>query len=122
MEFKKFIDEKYKTETYMQGNNSLLVDGLITVIYGEEKKTVEKTVDSLLAVATTNWANREILRKTPANYAETGDPVTDRILKAQVTFAKNVVRKPEIEVYERGEYSNLYYIVFNDFFSDACTV
>ena len=72
-------------------------------------------------MAQSAWDNRHILTQMETVLlaaVRTPDGLSN--MKAQIRVAKIIKRQPVPVIYEEGKNGSLCYIVFNDFFEDAC--
>ena len=119
VELQQLLEEKYKEEL-VPTLKGFSVFGLLGVIYEATPENAEKRLAVMEKMATSAWNNREVLRMMTEEHLASQPEHIRGNLEAQIYFAKDVKKEPVLEVYERGEFKGQHYIVFNDFFNEAC--
>lgn len=114
-----FLEEKYGV-TFSKNPQGFFVPGMLGVIAEESKDTLNQRYDNLTNMAKSAWMNKKTLTHMETALLSTTSGEALAHLQSQIALAKKIKREPMPEVYETGEFNQFNYVVFNDFFFDAC--
>ncbi|MCI4437420.1 MAG: hypothetical protein JHC33_11495 [Ignisphaera sp.] len=119
MTIKEYIENKYDA-TFADNGKGLFLAGMLGVIYEESPDRLEERYQNLINMADSSWKNKQVLVQMEKALLASSSGHALEHMTAQINLAKRIKRCPVSCVIERGEFAGLNYIVFNDFYFDAC--
>jgi hypothetical protein len=119
MTIKEHIENKYGA-TFNDNGKGLFLPGMLGVIYEKSSDRLEERYQNLINMADSSWKNKQVLVQMESSLLAGSSGEALEHMTAQINLAKKIKRCPVPSVVERGEFNGLNYLVFNDFYFDAC--
>jgi hypothetical protein len=119
MTIKEYIEDRYNA-TFTDNGKGLFLTGMLGVIYEPSPARLEERYQNLINMAESAWKNKKLLINQEDMLLSISSGAELEHMAAQINLAKRLKRRPIPSVVERGNFNGLNYIVFNDFYFDAC--